>query len=103
MRRRIIPVLIVIVCGAAATPVHAGHFDAIGRYLGLGWGEGYHANNQCYDGYRYQYYGRVPEGWSQHPHPPQTSPLTRGSAGMGHGNSPPPMQLQSRQSMDWNR
>jgi hypothetical protein len=86
--------------------VLAGHFDTIGRYLGLGWGEGYHANNQCYGGYGYEHYGpssRSPGGWSQNPHLPPTSPLARDSAGLRHGNSAPPMQLQSRQSVDWNR
>ena len=103
MRRRIVTaVLMTLLCGAASTPILAGHFDTIGRYLGLGWGEGYHANNQCYGEYGYEHYGRPMGGWSQTPNLPQTPPLTRNPANLRHGSSPPPMQ-QSRQSVDWNR
>ncbi|HTN74117.1 MAG TPA: hypothetical protein VL096_02680 [Pirellulaceae bacterium] len=44
MRRLLLVISCSLILLGGSTPVQAGHFDALGRYFGLGWGDGYHAH-----------------------------------------------------------
>jgi hypothetical protein len=56
VRKLILPLLTAISLAFQVAPATAGCCDAIGRYLGLGVGEGYHAHDQC----PRPYYGPTP-------------------------------------------
>jgi hypothetical protein len=46
-RQRILTVVTVLLILPAASTLRADHAQAVGRYLGVGWGDGYHSRTAC--------------------------------------------------------
>ena len=46
-RRTILPLVTVIAALSMSPTAHAHWWDGVGRHLGVGWGDGYHAKNAC--------------------------------------------------------
>jgi hypothetical protein len=65
---------------AAVSPVeagHASHWNTFGRKVGLGWSDGYHANNGCgqFGWVEQEYHGPAPV--KKHVAPPAPQPAAR--------------------------
>jgi len=47
LRRTIIPLVLALAAGTFVPAARAHWFSGVGRYLGVGWSDGYHAKNAC--------------------------------------------------------
>lgn len=46
-RRAIVPLLSIVMCFSLAAAAEANWLNGVGRYLGVGWSDGYHSQSNC--------------------------------------------------------